>query len=232
MDFWGEPCPKNFTTTCSTLNHSLSDYADTNRNLSLFYGCSDEFLFQLPDNWTFSNTFTCQIGGINGSAAFYLDESFAGVENPIRRTCIINVTLPVLGAAFEELNRNRRMNETISKEELEEALNMGFEYVVLVNLEENTIMIQDHKVQFKGRTQSHRMNPVLVLFFMLVRHLLSHNISVICDYVFPSQDMLEQSIITEQKMKKKRTYMIFGTINKKSSLYIRLFLLLQGRRSV
>lgn len=45
------------------------------------------------------------------------------------------------------------MNETISKEELEEALNMGFEYVVLVNLEENTILIQDHRVQFKGRTQ-------------------------------------------------------------------------------
>ena len=61
-DFWDQTCPKEFHST--TLNYTLFDYAGTNRNLTLFYGCSDEVSSQLPANWNISNNFTCSIEGV------------------------------------------------------------------------------------------------------------------------------------------------------------------------
>lgn len=126
-DFWDQTCPKEFQST--TLNYTLFDYAGTDRNLTLFYGCPDEVLSQLPATWNISNNFTCSVEDINDTTAFYADEAFLGLDQhlAILRTCKINVTLPVLGAAIDELDANRTGGEVSNGERLEKALNMGFD---------------------------------------------------------------------------------------------------------
>lgn len=126
-DFWDQTCPKELQST--TLNYTLFDYAGTDRNLTLFYGCPDEVLSQLPATWNSSNNFTCSVEGTNDTTAFYADEAFLGLDQhlAILRTCKINVTLPVLGAAIDELNADRTGGEFSNGERLEKALNMGFD---------------------------------------------------------------------------------------------------------
>ena len=126
-DFWDQTCPKDFQST--TLNYTLFDYAGTDRNLTLFYGCPDEVLSQLPATWNISNNFTGSVEGINDTTVFYADEAFLGIDQhlAILRTCKINVTLPVLGAAIDELNADRTGGEFSNGERLEKALNMGFD---------------------------------------------------------------------------------------------------------
>ena len=130
-DFWNETCPEQFNST--TLNYTLFDYSGSNRNLTLFYGCSDEVLSELPDSWNITKkNFTCKIEDSgNNNTAFYMEEALLRLNNylGILGRCDINVTLPASLAALDELFQaeDNTGDQVSSGERLEKALNKGFD---------------------------------------------------------------------------------------------------------
>ncbi|XP_059670733.1 LEAF RUST 10 DISEASE-RESISTANCE LOCUS RECEPTOR-LIKE PROTEIN KINASE-like 2.7 [Cornus florida] len=113
-DLWNNTCPRKFIN--STLNSSVFDTSVGNVDLTLIYGCSS-ILTVKP-----LNLFGCNVSGVNGSDAFYLNGPVP--SDPVLKlfACNVSVTVPVVGDASKRLAGNR----TTLGEALMEGFNVNY----------------------------------------------------------------------------------------------------------
>ncbi|CAL5372023.1 unnamed protein product [Camellia sinensis] len=108
-DLWNGVCPKEFSSTALKASN-LFTYDDMVRYLYMFYGCTSNVTEQVRYN------FTCPINGSRSSGAFFA--SFVG-QNVTG--CDVNIVVPVLWTAYEELWNGKLT--------LQQAFNQGFNVV-------------------------------------------------------------------------------------------------------
>ncbi|CAL5374260.1 unnamed protein product [Camellia sinensis] len=108
-DLWNGVCPKEFRSTALKASN-LFTYDDMVRYLYMFYGCTSNVTEQVRYN------FTCPINGSRSSGAF-----FAGFVGQNVTGCDVNIVVPVLWTAYEELWNGKLT--------LQQAFNQGFNVV-------------------------------------------------------------------------------------------------------
>jgi hypothetical protein len=117
-DLWDGLCSPSTEFRSTVLNYTLFDYASTDQNLTILYGCPDVQDYSIP---ALRNRFNCSQGvpGEKFNAYYLEDESPSGVEL-YARECEHQIQVPIL-------RRNAMADLLNDPQAVKKALHEGFE---------------------------------------------------------------------------------------------------------
>nr|GMD33963.1 LEAF RUST 10 DISEASE-RESISTANCE LOCUS RECEPTOR-LIKE PROTEIN KINASE-like 2.4 [Ipomoea batatas] len=93
-DLWDNICPKQGYVPSNRTTNDHFTYADTVRELNVFYGCSSQAESQAQVH----SNLTCSIPGVNESRVVFTDSFIQDV-----RGCEVSIRVPVHSRAYDEL---------------------------------------------------------------------------------------------------------------------------------
>ncbi|XP_059453293.1 LEAF RUST 10 DISEASE-RESISTANCE LOCUS RECEPTOR-LIKE PROTEIN KINASE-like 1.2 [Corylus avellana] len=119
-DLWYGPCPPHPEFRNTTLNYTLFDYASTNQNITILYGCPPQ-----NDDIPVRNRFNCSPEVGDGKVnAYFIDEYLPNNQlEALTRDCDNNIQVPILRTSATALRADAQGGAPA----VEKATDKGFE---------------------------------------------------------------------------------------------------------